>query len=248
MLNPDSKIKPDVILTWPSGFDYPLCRWQLTEYKNYFDQIIISIYEHGEPDFRAFIKSSFKKATIIDKGSLTENWRNVCTRAALEKSKSETVLFTEQDFFWKGEYFLDQVFKSIKDVDIVGIKQGGRLHPCFLLTRKELIEKTSKNFDPQGQDKDHFWLFSNELLKQGTFLDIRDLGLFEGVDWYHFSSLTWNLARIKDGDIREFHELSEFLVYNYLSRTRRVEQDARWIAFTYYAENLLTKFGRFLSP
>jgi len=167
---------------------------------------------------------------------------------ALEKSKSETVLFTEQDFFWKGEYFLDQVFKSIKDVDIVGVKQGGRLHPCFLLTRKELIEKTSKNFDPQGQDKDHFWLFSNELLKQGTFLDIRDLGLFEGVDWYHFSSLTWNLARIKDGDIREFHELSEFLVYNYLSRTRRVIQDARWIAFTYYAENLLTKFGRFLSP
>ena len=179
---------------------------------------------------------------------MTENWRNVCTRAALEKSKSETVLFTEQDFFWKGEYFLDQVFKSIKDVDIVGIKQGGRLHPCFLLTRKELIEKTSKNFDPQGQDKDHFWLFSTELLKAGTFLDIRDLGLFEGVDWYHFSSLTWNLARIKDGDIREFHELSEFLVYNYLSRTRRVEQDARWIAFTYYAENLLTKFGRFLSP
>lgn len=240
-------VRPDVIIVWPSGCDYPLCRWQLQTYRSYFDQVFIATYDHGTPDFRDFLKQVMKKTTFIDNGLPTDDWRERLTKLALEESKSEWVLFTEQDFIWKSDHFLERVLEAAKKYDVVGIRQGERLHPCFLLVKRLALDKTRKDFSVNGDGKDHFWNVSQELLAQNSFVDLRDLGLFEGVDWYHFSSLTWNLFRIKDGDVLEFHEPTEFLVYNTLSRTKRVVQDARWMAFTYYAETLLTKFGKFMN-
>jgi molybdopterin-guanine dinucleotide biosynthesis protein A len=240
-------IKPDVMMVWPSGVDYPLCRWQLQAYRSFFDKVIISTYDHGMPDFRPFLKQVMKKTTFVDSGIDNDSWRERCTLSALGESESEWVLFTEQDFLWKAEHFLYKIFAAAKDHDVIGIRQGERLHPCFLLVKKSTLDKTHKDFSVNGDGKDHFWNVSQELLKVGKFKDIRDLGLFEGVDWYHFSSLTWNLFRIKDGDVMDFHEVNEFLVYNTLSRTKKVTQDARWIAFTFYAETLLTRFGKFMN-
>lgn len=247
MLSSNHKIKPDLLLTWPSSLDYPLCRWQLDEYRDFFDQVIISFYLHGVNDFRDFLRRSIKRGTFVECGEQSVNWRENCVLAGLSKSKSDWVVFSEQDFFWKSEHFLYTVFKETDESDVIGLRQGSRLHPCFLLVKRSTLEKTSKEFGVLGQDKDHFYGVSQDLLKIGKFKDIRDLGLLEGIDWYHFSSLTWNLFRIKDGDVSEFHEPLEFLVYNYLSRTKRVPQDPRWIAFTYYAETLLTRFGKFLN-
>lgn len=241
------KVRPDVIIVWPSGCDYPLCRWQLQSYRNYFDKVIVATYDHGTPDFREFLHQAMKQTIFVDAGFDSVSWRERMTNLALEKSKSDVILFTEQDFIWKSDHFLEKCFEALKKYDVVGIRQGERLHPAFLLTKKTALDKTHKDFSVNGQGKDHFWNVSQELLAQNSFIDIRDLGLFEGVDWYHFSSLTWNLFRIKDGDVSEFHEPAEFLVYNTLSRTKRVIQDARWMAFTYYAEILLTKFGKFMN-
>jgi len=239
--------KPDVLLTWPSGCDYPLCRFQVQFFRNYFEQVIISTYDHGEPDFREFLKTAMKKTAFVDLGHDDVHWRERCIIAGLEKSKSDWILFTEQDFFWKGDHFLEMVLAETINSDVIGIKQGNRLHPCFLLVKRSTLEKTTKEFGVQGQDKDHFQKVSEQLLNIGKFKDIRDIGLFEGIDWYHFSSMTWNIFRIKDGDIKEFHDPAEFLVYNTMSRTKKVIQDARWMAFTYYVEILLTRFGKFLN-
>jgi molybdopterin-guanine dinucleotide biosynthesis protein A len=247
MENSEKLPKPDVLITWPSGVDYPICRFQLQNFRSFFNQVIISIYPHGQPDFTSFLKQVMKKTTFVDVAFHPVKWRENCVMAGLEKVKSDWVLFTEQDFFFKDEYFLYQVLKETKNSDVIGIRQGPRLHPCFLLVKKETLDKTSKKFEVLGQDKDHFYGVSQDLLKIGKFKDIRDLGLFEGIDWYHLSNLTWNLFRIKDGDVSEFHEPVEFLVYNAMSRTRKVVQDARWIAFTFYAETLLSKFGKFLN-
>lgn len=247
MENLPKRIRPDVVIVWPSGCDYPLCRWQLQEYKPFFDKVIIATYDHGTPDFRPFLKQAMNKAIFVDSGIDNESWRERCTLSALGESKSEWVLFTEQDFMWKDEHFLYKIFEACQKHDVIGIRNGPRLHPCFLLVKKSTLDKTHKDFSVNGHGKDHFWNVSQELLEKGSFIDIRDLGLFEGVDWYHFSSLTWNLFRIKDGDVLDFHEVPEFLVYNTLSRTKKVIQDARWIAFTFYAETLLTKFGKFMN-
>lgn len=242
-----AKIKPDVILTWPSGFDYPLCRLQLTLFKGYFNRVIVAFYRHGEPNFIPFLASNCRNWIFVESPETGEAWRERAVSLALEKSESDHVLFTEQDFFWKDDNFLKQVLRAAATWDTVGIDQGQRLHPCFLLTKRELIEKTSKDFAVQGNDKDHFSKFTNELLGLGSFRALKDLGLFFDRDWYHFSSLTWNLFRLKDQNMREFHEPENFLIYNYLSRTKRVPQDKRWIAFTYFAETLLSSYGRFLN-
>ncbi|RPJ79464.1 MAG: hypothetical protein EHM20_01340 [Alphaproteobacteria bacterium] len=240
--------KPDVIITWPSGLDYPLCRWQLREYRSFFKDVFLTFYEHGDPSYEEFIAKSHPEFKCLFSPIFNEQWREAAVCVGLRNSKSDEILFTEQDFFWKSEDFLNRVKEARGKYDIVGIKQGNRLHPCFLQTSRELIDHTSCDFSVKGQDKDHFQKFSEEALQIGTFIDLKELGLFEGRDWYHFSSLTWNLLRIKDEDITEMHELPEFLIYNQYSRTPRVPQSERWMAFTYYAEHLLTKFGRFLDP
>lgn len=240
-------IKPDVLLTWPSGVDYPLCRLQLTLFKKYLGQVIVCFYDHGTPDFKAFIERACPDWTFVQSPETGPAWRERAVEKCLEASNNPYVLFTEQDFFWKEDAFLEKVLRKFEEFDTVGIRQGQRLHPAFLLTRRELIEKTGKDFSVKGQDLDHFSQFSKEIQEVGNFVDLKDLGLFFGRDWYHFSSLTWNLFRIKDSNVREMHEPENFLIYNYLSRTKRVPQDTRWIAFTYFAETLLSTYGRFLN-
>lgn len=240
-------MKPDVLFCWPSGVDYPLCRLQMQEFNKYFNQVIVVAYEHGTPDFRPFLRGNFKEAVVLDSPENGVAWRETAVNIGLDYSKSDQVLFLEQDFFWKDEKFIEKVEEAMKEYDIVGIRQGTRLHPCFLRTSRALIDKTSRDFSVQGQDKDHFQKFAAEVLALGKFIDLRELGLFEGKDWYHFSSMTWNLFRIKDNNTREMHETENFLIYNAYSRTKRVPQDPRWIGFTYYTEYLLSTFGRFLN-
>ncbi len=239
--------KPDAILTWPSGVDYPLCRLQMRTFRKYFNDIILTFYPHGTPDFTEFVQKSHPEFKIVFSDGIGETWREKAVLKGLENSKSDKVLFTEQDFFWKDENFLDTVADAMTQYDIVGIKQGNRLHPCFLRTSRSLIEATSKDFSVRGDDKDHFQKFSEEALALGTFIDLKDIGLFEGRDWYHFSSMTWNLFRIKDENTREMHETNEFLVYNAMSRTKKIPQDPRWLAMTFYTDLMLTKFGKFLN-
>lgn len=240
-------MKPDVILTWPTGCDYPLARLQLKTHRKYFKDVIIAFNPKGALNFSEFIRTAHKDFTCLFSPVDNECWREAAVTLALQESKSDEVIFTEQDFFIKDEQFLIRVAEARKKYDIVGIRQGNRLHPCFIQTSRKLIEKTSKDFSVQGQDKDHFQKFAAEALAAGSFIDLKDIGLFEGTDWYHFSSMTWNLWRVLNDDVREMHEVNEFLVYNAYSRTKQVKQDPRWLALTYYAEKLLTKFGRFLN-
>ena len=240
-------MKPDVLITWPSGCDYPLCRFQLSAFKDFFNKVIITFYDHGTPDFRGFLRSKYPEWVFLESPENSVAWRERAVNLGLDESKSDWVLFSEQDFFWKDDQFLHQVISATKLYDIIGINQGSRLHPCFLLTKRSLIDKTSRDFSVKGANLDHFSQFSKEILELGKFVDLKDLNLFSGRDWYHFSSLTWNLFRVKDLTPHEFHYLADFLVYNAYSRTARVPQDPRWVAFTHMAESLLSGYGRFLN-
>ena len=240
-------MKPDVILTWPSGCDYPLCRLQLQEFKKFFNKVIIAFYEHGLPDFRPWLKKNIPGAVFCEVEPELEDWRERAVTSAIKKSESDWILFTEQDFFAKDDSFYQVVSQARSRADVIGYDQGTRLHPFFLLTSRALLAKTSQDFSVRGQDQDHFSKVSKELFFMGRFVDLRDLGLREKIDWYHFSSMTWNIFRIKDNDIREFHDPASWLVYNAYSRTAKVKQNPAWRLFTYYAETLLSDFGKFLN-
>jgi len=238
-------VKTDVIVTWPSGVDYPLFRLQMKIYREYFNKVIVCFYPHGFPDFRPFLRVNFSGVEFVESEEYREAWRETAVNFALNHSTSDHVLFSEQDFFIKDNHFLDTVFNEAQKTDTIGITQGTRLHPCFILTKRSLINQTSRDFSVKGQDKDHFTKFGEEIRNLGTYKDLKDLGLYPGVDWYHLSSLTWNLFRIKDNNIREMHSTPDFLTYNAYSRTERISQDHRWLVFTYYADYLLSDFGNF---
>jgi len=239
--------RPDVLITWPSGCDYPLFRYQIKLFRRWFNKVIVCFYEHGKPDFTPWLRLNFGEAVFTESAETGNAWRERAVEKALKLSTSPFLLFSEQDFFWKDDRFLKLTFSAAQNFDTVGIKNEPRLHPCYLLTKRETLEKTSKDFGVQGYGKDHFSKVTAELLKVGTFKDLKELSLYPISHYYHFSSLTWNLFRIKDQNIREMHEIENFLLYNYYSRIVPVPQNKKWIAFSYYVENLLTNYGRFLN-
>jgi hypothetical protein len=214
-------------------------------FRAFFKKVIVCFYPHGQPDFRTFIRLNFEEARFVESGEFSEKWRETAVNFSLGHSTSDRVLFTEQDFFAKDDSFYQKVMEAATKFDTIGIRQGTRLHPCFLLTKRALIDQTSRDFAVHGEHKDHFSQFSQEILSLGSFADLKELSLFSGHDWFHLSSLTWNLFRIKDNNIREMHNTPDFLTYNSYSRTPLVPQDKRWLAFTYYADYLLSDFGNF---
>lgn len=241
------KIKPDVLVTWPTGCDYPLFRLNMKLWEPLINDVVVGFYDHGVPDYSLFIIENFPQGEFTKSAETGPAWRERAVEKELEKSFAETVIFTEQDFFFKDTRSLKICLEALQRFDTVGIQQGSRLHPCFILTKRELVEKTSKDFSVRGEHKDHFFQFGKEIREVGSFIDLPGLGLFEGRDWYHLSSLTWNLFRIKDNNPSEMHNLADFMVYNYFSRTAKVPQDPRWLAFTYYTESILSSFGKFLN-
>ena len=242
------EVKPDVLITWPSGCDYPLFRLNMSLWEPMINDVIVGFYAHGAPDYTGFIKEHFPQADFVSSAETGMAWRERAVELELEKSISDVVCFSEQDFFFGNSDSLKRCVEALGKWDTIGIRQGSRLHPCFLLTKRELVEKTSKDFSVKGDHKDHFFQFGKEIREVGSFVDLSELGLYEGRDWFHLSSLTWNLFRIKDNNPSEMHNLADFMIYNYMSRTTRVPQDPRWLAFTYYAESLLSSFGKFLNP
>lgn len=240
------KRKIDIIVTWPSGLDYPLWRWFIKQYRRLFNEVLVVFYPHGRLDFTKFLKDNFKEAKFFISDSHWLTWREDAINTALNYSKAEWIWFTEQDFLFKDQYCFDRVFEEMEYSDVIGIRQGIRLHPCCIFAKREAIEKTDRNFGVGGKNLDHFSLITKQWDKFAEIAYLEDFALREGVDWYHMSSLTWNYFRCHDGDIKDVHEPANFLVWNYYSRTRAVPQDPRYLALSYWVEQQLSSLGKFL--
>jgi len=251
-------MKPDVIVTWPTGYDYPWWRWQMTQHRKKFGKIFVVFHKMGHPDFRPFLQKMFRNVTYLNMPEPGVNWRHIAVNGALQLSKNPWVLLTEMDFLVKEDYFFVKVFEEAEKCDGVVYDQGERFHPCFTLLRRATIEKTNKYYDPaylynrKGDTLmraclDHGQVLTWELREHGKFKSLKDIGLVEGEDYFHLQDCTHNYDRIKVGDIREMSHPKNFLVYNAVSRLFPVPQCKEWVEITYLAEYLMCPLGNFLN-
>lgn len=204
-------IKPDIILVWPLHLDYPLMRYNLDKYRDYFRSITITFSNHHMGiDYSNFIRANLPFANFIEYGGKAKDWRNGAINEALDvMPKDGYVLFLEQDFFWTKR-FLDKVLQHPHLV--LHFTEGKRIHPAFSLVKRILVDETSRDFSayPDKDNKDHFGKFFDELLI-GTHID--DLEVKRCEDYYHLNGLSQNYMNVKND--QPLYQPDDFLFYNY---------------------------------
>src|SRR3990167_7252198 len=159
---------PDLVVCHPLHLDYPLWREMIKE-----DDI------------------TFLDCLPIVAG---EDWRNKAVNMALSISNSEWVYFTEQDFIPVPEFWRE-VTDLMKRADVFGKYEGNRLHPCCFFIKRELLNRTSKDFGANG-DKgyDHFaliqkWINSHNII----------CGVIFSQFGHHMNGLSQNLHMLQIG-------------------------------------------------
>lgn len=209
-------MKPDVILTWPVHADYPLWRAQLHKMRSRLGEVLVVLSEHhvGE-DLTEFLTEVLARddVTILTAPARrNEDWRDTAVNAALDRSSAEWVWFTEQDFFIKDTtVFWNELERRAPLTPVLGVQDTEErvLHPCCLLTRRGLVEMTSRYF---GSDPvDHFYTFTEELL-----MNTPAWGKISPLRWTHLAGLTQNHnlldARRPDSEIYHPAELRAYLI------------------------------------
>lgn len=199
-------IKPDVIVTHPRDILYPWWMQMMNRNRYLFNKVIVVMTQYAtEHNFTNYIKDTLLDATVLE--SYPDNgtdWRNAALTEALKHSDGERVLFLEQDFLFEYS-FLGGVFDI--DVNTIGFYQGDRLHPAFLLVKKEILENTRQDFSVNPDIGDHFSKLTLDLQAIGGIYDL------EGTDWYHLSGLTQNYRMNEN-----WHQPQIFFEYNKLSQ------------------------------
>ena len=219
----DEIMIPDIITVWPIDTYYPLFVKQMNRDRDLFGRIIV-VMTPGNPgfDFTKDVKQEINNATVISPDILKltaggKDWRNVAVNEGYKLVRSDYVLHLEQDFI-AGENFYKDLIEKGDGLDMVGIKEESRFHPCCLLMNKQAVEKTDKDYSAHPPEYDHFGKITSQIKSSAT---LEELGL---KDFYHISGLTHNF-RIKD----VFHRIDEF--YTYLIGSDLLEQPKRWKDF-----------------
>lgn len=210
-------MKPSVIIVWSRHTDFPLCRFNLKRYREFFQDIYISFSNHYlEGDYTNFIRKDLEPLgvqfidTIVTIGG---DWRDDAVNQALDiMLPVEHILFMEQDFLIKDKSFFEKVFKD--DNDFVYYLEGDRIHPAFACVRKNIVDKTHKNFSVV-LPKDHFGFFFDEVLALTSGKNIEEFGVKWREDYYHMQGLTQNYKCFKYQE--PFFRPKTFLYFNYMS-------------------------------
>lgn len=190
---------PDLIIVHPIHLDYPLWKKFITDNRDQFHKVIIifTFMNAGLKDYRKFVIESMSKDKIIfidnDEVKAQDDWRNVAINKALKYSNSEWIYFTEQDFIPKGNFWRE-VEDLMQRVEVFGYYQDTRLHPCCLFIKRELLEKTSKNFGVIKDKLDHFGKIQEDLENKDIIIGVIPSYLGE-----HMNGLSQNLYMLQLG-------------------------------------------------
>lgn len=217
--------------------DNPIFRQLIQRHRNKFNKVILyASRHHGVIDLEEFWRRVFPEtwvSTEIDWTKPGVDWRQEETIPLIEKSDSEWILFMEADFFvddW--DKLWRDVEKAMQDADMIGWYDNNvpfYIHPCFLLIKRELLEKTQKDFraHPEIEGSDHFAQITKDVEKMGkTIIKLQDLGWKAWENAFHLGGLTYPYQNWKGDGTDHFGVKSPeaFAVYNYWSRKAPVEQ------------------------
>jgi len=163
-------IKADLIVAWPVNCDYPLWREMVRAYRHRFNKVIVGFMQTNDnTDYRPFIKAAMAQdaVTFVEPRTYggSEDWRDVVTNDCLKLCISDWIYFTEQDFFFKDKFWdiVDNI-SGTPGVDLFAVLEGERLHPCSLLIKRAVLERTRKNFGIKAGYCDHFGLIAQDLV------------------------------------------------------------------------------------
>lgn len=220
-------MKADLIVSWPNNCDYPLWRQFVRDHRGWFNQVFIVFTEtHQKPNYSDFVKQAMAEDEVV---FLTapypkngdEDWRNLAVNEALKHSKSSWVWFTEQDFYPKDGFFAS-VESSMNTADAVVVYDGGRMHPCCIFAKRELINTTSLNFGIVPNKADHFGIFQKEI-EAGNAKVYR---IHETL-YKHYNGLSSNFTLLQNGQTPNY-KMSEFVFWIYNCLRVKVPLDQRF--------------------
>lgn len=235
--------------------DYPIWRAMIAKYRDRFNKVILyPSKHHGVIDLEEFWKKVFKETWVnpvsIDYG--TEDWRQAETDPCLSYSDSEWIWFCEADFFVKDwNRFFNDIEKTMKTVDMIGWwneTQFPYIHPCCLFIKRELLEKTNKDFSPHPEipGSDHFGMLTRDAERLGAkIVKLQDLGYQEFEDAFHGGGYTYPFQNF-NGEETVFGvgRPEIFYAYNYMSRLAKVDQSPFYLDLSYKIEKILEgKYG-----
>lgn len=222
-------MKPDIVIAWPGSCDYPLWRQMIRDNRDRFDKIIIIFtktnYGH---DYRGFVAGAMQRdnCIFVDNAPVRgdQDWRNIAVNIGLEHSNSEWVWFTEQDFlplagFWS---VVDSAMQS--NYHAIGILEGERIHPASLFVKRELIQKTKRDFGVVPDIGDHFYRFVKDIKAQ------KDIWIVDKPYWSHMNGLSQNYSMLFNGEKPNWRP-DEFREYLEKCLAVTVAQDSRFRAF-----------------
>lgn len=203
--------KPDCLVVIAKDTDYPLFRFNMRRFKEYFNEIYIAVSDNGTTeDFTQFFVTALPEAhfKFIPRAEAGKDWRDVAVNTLLEKSTASNVLFLEPDFLIRDERVFEVILNTSMDYNTVLYDEGGRIHPAFCFTERALVDQTSKDFSANPPLGDHFYKFFKELMKLGRCVELEDIGLHNREDFYHMAGLTQSYHA------QPFYKPNEFLTYN----------------------------------
>lgn len=209
-------IKPDVIVLWPTAYDYPVFRNQINKYRELFGKIIVPVNRNSVVrNLLPWLIETNPSFTFVDPSNEPnqEMWYNACIKRALKESTSEYVLFTEQDFVISNDKLLPEIFSS--QFDVVHYQHKKFRHPYFFLTKRSLIDKTSQHFDIVVDKKDQFEQFENEIATLTNNIEIVN-NIATEEDCYHIGGITfvYHIADMIKFDGKSYGDILPLIRYN----------------------------------
>lgn len=207
-------LKADILVTWPRNMDYPLFRLWLDRNKQKYNKLIVSWTGVEENEIHKSIGYLLdpSKSIFIDgerNDQYADDWRNAATNSGLDASTSEWVWFLEPDFFMEPD-MLYSLSEAMETNNCIGFHEANRLHPACLLVKRDLIEKTSRNFSADhARQLDHFCIFTEEVERLCTPTLIDSFG----VAYYHMQGVTHNYSLLRQGE-KIGYKPDEFYLYN----------------------------------
>lgn len=233
-------IKPDLITVNATHIDFPAFRYYVRNNRSLFSSVIVALSEHcGKLNLGDFIQGSMIADDVSVLAPLPfgrRDWRDVATHHALSKCSSEWILFIEQDFIIKNHSLLETTLNG--DHFLVGFNEGNRLHPAFLMIRRDILLQTSMDFSARPPEHDHFGCIWKDLQRLGySALLLEDLGFKSPVDWEHLAGITHNYTLLMTGSV-PCYQVERFKEYNQYLLALDIEQDPRFLQVIQQASEL----------
>ena len=227
-------MKKSLLVTHIGNIDYPIFRQWLEKYYSWFDEIII----YWDLSFRFPILLSFMQQSLshlpnikfldpVERELGVDDWRDKATKEMLNHATGDWIISIEQDWLAKDwDRLLEVSEQTMKECDLFGwynYTNFPYIHPAYFFIKRELLEKTSKDFSPHQEinGSDHFAMITHDAIQQGgKLLKLQDIGFNAQIinatdtDCFHLGGINQSYLNGLNDPNHQFHRGIIFIVYN----------------------------------